>query len=99
MLLISCFFIVTHYIKNYWQIINVIEDTGKGFRLKFNFSLCWDRSELQWDCDCVLRNGSLKLQVIILKSVELKENEISIERDSQYNKIKTKISATEFRNI
>ena len=42
---------------------------------------------------------SLKLCDIILKSVQLKVKEISKERDSLRNKIKAKVSATEFRNI
>ena len=36
---------------------------------------------------------------MILKSVELKVKEISKERDSLRNKIKPKVSATEFRDI
>ena len=71
----------------------------KGFRLKFNLSLCSDSPELKRNCNNVLRNASLKLRDIILKSVELKVKEINKERDSLRNKIKAKVRATEFRNI
>ena len=71
----------------------------KGFRLKFNLSLCSDSPELKRNCNNVLRNASLKLCDIILKSVELKVKKINKERVSLRNKIKVKVRATEFRNI
>ena len=45
-----------------------------------------------------MRNAA-KLCDIILKSVELKVKETSKERDSLRNKIKAKVTTTEFRNI
>ena len=64
----------------------------KGLRLKFNLSLCSDRQELQRHCNSVLRNASLKLRDIILKSVEFYVKKFCKEQDSQRNKIKAKVS-------
>ena len=64
-------------------------------RLKYNPSLHPDNLDLQWNCNSVLGNASLKLHDILLKTVK----EISKEQTLLRNGKKAKISVAEFRTI